>query len=314
MGCDALPLLLSLVDLTCLRPPSTSRDPNPAPCAVLDGGGGGGGGGLQGLVLDVSPLEWANQDEFPSAAQAMAAAAAAGQPPPVWLALDEVTDPVSSSGAVRLDRRGHRRGHRGLCRPCALCRRGLMRGVPCMRGVGLRGCWPGCTSSLACTRAYRQPTATPSRTTPRAHCRLLQSPPLSRPPACAHTATHHSKTWAPWCARRTASALPACWRARATARRCRPPSARPARGRWRWCSCTRAATCHARCWTRGRRAGPCSARPRGATLCPARPSPSTAQPSSSSVRHRHQMAAETETLVVCGASWRQRRGGQCRAG
>ncbi len=55
----------------------------------------------QGLVLDVSPLEWSPLDEFPAAEQVMAAAAAAGlaqgrrAPPPVWLALDEVVDPVS---------------------------------------------------------------------------------------------------------------------------------------------------------------------------------------------------------------------------
>lgn len=63
----------------------------------------------QGLVLDVNPLNWATLDEFPSADEAMEAsrrslqeAAAAGAnvaltnlgSPPVWLALDEVVDPV----------------------------------------------------------------------------------------------------------------------------------------------------------------------------------------------------------------------------
>ncbi|KXZ51241.1 hypothetical protein GPECTOR_13g728 [Gonium pectorale] len=55
----------------------------------------------QGLVLDVSPLEWAPRDEFPPAVQAAAEAAAAGRPPPVWLALDEVVDPQNLGAVVR---------------------------------------------------------------------------------------------------------------------------------------------------------------------------------------------------------------------
>ncbi|GLC76409.1 hypothetical protein PLESTF_001777600 [Pleodorina starrii] len=63
----------------------------------------------QGLVLDVSSLEWASLDEFPSADQVMQAAAAAAArgaaagppPPPVWLALDEVVDPQNLGAVVR---------------------------------------------------------------------------------------------------------------------------------------------------------------------------------------------------------------------
>ncbi|KAG2498492.1 hypothetical protein HYH03_003744 [Edaphochlamys debaryana] len=56
----------------------------------------------QGLVLDVSPLDWMHLDEFPTAAEAMAAARAAGAAgPPVWLALDEVVDPQNLGAVVR---------------------------------------------------------------------------------------------------------------------------------------------------------------------------------------------------------------------
>ncbi|GFR43989.1 hypothetical protein Agub_g5134 [Astrephomene gubernaculifera] len=55
----------------------------------------------QGLVLDVSPLEWTSLEEFPEASQVAAAAAAAGGAPPVWLALDEVVDPQNLGAVVR---------------------------------------------------------------------------------------------------------------------------------------------------------------------------------------------------------------------
>ena len=79
----------------------------------------------QGLVLDCSPLGWQQLDEFPPAQDAMAAAAAAGTADgndmqassssssitgrqglcsiayPVWLALDEVTDPQNLGAMVR---------------------------------------------------------------------------------------------------------------------------------------------------------------------------------------------------------------------
>ena len=46
---------------------------------------------MQGLVLDCSPLQWVGMDVMPPAPEAEQE-----QPPrwPVWLALDEVTDPV----------------------------------------------------------------------------------------------------------------------------------------------------------------------------------------------------------------------------
>lgn len=47
----------------------------------------------QGLVLDCSPLEWEPLDEFPAADSV---AGTDGSRPPVWLALDEIGDPVSS--------------------------------------------------------------------------------------------------------------------------------------------------------------------------------------------------------------------------
>ncbi|GLI66164.1 hypothetical protein VaNZ11_009924 [Volvox africanus] len=66
----------------------------------------------QGLVLDVSPLEWASLDEFPPADQLMAGLAAetvvhgggggsGTLVPPVWLALDEVVDPQNLGAVVR---------------------------------------------------------------------------------------------------------------------------------------------------------------------------------------------------------------------
>jgi hypothetical protein len=48
----------------------------------------------QGVVLDCSPLSWLPMDELPQASHAMSVAAAASLPPPVFLALDEVMDPV----------------------------------------------------------------------------------------------------------------------------------------------------------------------------------------------------------------------------
>lgn len=49
---------------------------------------------LQGLVLDCSSLAWEPMDHLPSAQEA----AASSTRLPVWLALDEIEDPVSSSG------------------------------------------------------------------------------------------------------------------------------------------------------------------------------------------------------------------------
>eukprot|EP00967_Tisochrysis_lutea_P130027 scaffold224304_cov18-Tisochrysis_lutea.AAC.1 len=50
---------------------------------------------MQGLVLDCSPLAFTHLDKLPPADAVMKEAAAAGAPPPVWVALDEVLDPVS---------------------------------------------------------------------------------------------------------------------------------------------------------------------------------------------------------------------------
>ena len=47
---------------------------------------------MQGLVLDCSALEWQLMDQFPPAEEA----AASSKRLPIWLALDEVEDPVSS--------------------------------------------------------------------------------------------------------------------------------------------------------------------------------------------------------------------------
>ena len=47
-------------------------------------------GAAQGLVLDASELQWEELDRMGDTAQLTAA----GGPPPVWLALDEVQDPV----------------------------------------------------------------------------------------------------------------------------------------------------------------------------------------------------------------------------
>ncbi len=58
----------------------------------------------QGLVLDCSPLQWGQLDAFPTAANI--AAAAPGAPAPVWLALDEVMDPVGGPGRRMLAPRG----------------------------------------------------------------------------------------------------------------------------------------------------------------------------------------------------------------
>lgn len=44
-------------------------------------------------MLDCSPLERPTLETFPTASEL--AAANPGAPPPVWLALDEVVDPVS---------------------------------------------------------------------------------------------------------------------------------------------------------------------------------------------------------------------------
>ena len=44
---------------------------------------------MQGLVLNCSPLEWQPLDAF-----AGVSGLPGGSLPPVWLALDEVTDPV----------------------------------------------------------------------------------------------------------------------------------------------------------------------------------------------------------------------------
>ena len=45
----------------------------------------------QGLLLDCGPLEWGNMETFPDAPEATDD----GSLPPLWLALDEVYDPVS---------------------------------------------------------------------------------------------------------------------------------------------------------------------------------------------------------------------------
>lgn len=46
---------------------------------------------MQGLVLDCSALEWQLMDQFLPAEEA----AASSKRLPIWLALDEVEDPVS---------------------------------------------------------------------------------------------------------------------------------------------------------------------------------------------------------------------------
>ena len=46
---------------------------------------------MQGLVLDCSALEWQLMDQLPPAEEA----AADSKRLPIWLALDEVEDPVS---------------------------------------------------------------------------------------------------------------------------------------------------------------------------------------------------------------------------
>lgn len=51
----------------------------------------------QGLVLDASALEWEELDRLPDATQI----SAAGGRPPVWLALDEVQDPMNFGAALR---------------------------------------------------------------------------------------------------------------------------------------------------------------------------------------------------------------------
>jgi hypothetical protein len=48
---------------------------------------------LQGLVLDCSPLDWEPLEEFSEAAS-LAAAVNGSRRQPVWLALDEIGDPV----------------------------------------------------------------------------------------------------------------------------------------------------------------------------------------------------------------------------
>ena len=50
---------------------------------------------VQGLVLDCSPLQFTPLDKLPPAAGVVQAAVEAGVPCPVWVALDEVLDPVS---------------------------------------------------------------------------------------------------------------------------------------------------------------------------------------------------------------------------
>jgi hypothetical protein len=52
---------------------------------------------VQGLVLDCSALAWEPLDEFPPADEAAAASVRL----PVWLALDEIEDPVSSPYSPR---------------------------------------------------------------------------------------------------------------------------------------------------------------------------------------------------------------------
>jgi hypothetical protein len=47
----------------------------------------------QGLVLDCTPLEWEPLEEFPDAQHVTPVH---GGRPPVWLALDEIEDPVSA--------------------------------------------------------------------------------------------------------------------------------------------------------------------------------------------------------------------------
>ena len=51
----------------------------------------------QGLILDCAPLEFETMNAFPPASEA---AAAHGSSTPVWLALDEVTDPVGGWESV----------------------------------------------------------------------------------------------------------------------------------------------------------------------------------------------------------------------
>ncbi len=46
----------------------------------------------QGLVLDCSPLQWATMSRFPDAPAALRSMPAGALP--VWLALDEISDPV----------------------------------------------------------------------------------------------------------------------------------------------------------------------------------------------------------------------------
>ncbi len=51
---------------------------------------------LQGLALDCSSLDWEQLDEMPEIAMS------AGETIPIWLALDEVTDPVRHSSFSHL--------------------------------------------------------------------------------------------------------------------------------------------------------------------------------------------------------------------
>jgi len=55
----------------------------------------------QGLVLDCSPLAFTHLDKLPPADAVMKEAAAAGAPPPVWVALDEVLDPQNFGAILR---------------------------------------------------------------------------------------------------------------------------------------------------------------------------------------------------------------------
>ena len=48
----------------------------------------------QGLLLDCGPLEWGTMEKFEDAPEATDD----GSVPPLWLALDEVYDPVSCYG------------------------------------------------------------------------------------------------------------------------------------------------------------------------------------------------------------------------
>ena len=80
--------LLHEAHLHILQLASTSCTLQPVLCAHRSGHW------IQGLVLDCAPLDWERLEEFEEATKASQASSAQL---PVWLALDEIGDPVSLS-------------------------------------------------------------------------------------------------------------------------------------------------------------------------------------------------------------------------